>query len=296
MLCQGLKTAAKKNGTKASKGFTLVELLVVIGIIAVLISVLLPTLGRARKQAQTVACSSNLRQVGLAIRMYAESNGGYLPYAQDFGATYKGKFYPDLPLQRSVAIGMGLKPNASGSYPNPAALVCGAGEPRGTRHYSTHPRLMPDFNFLKDGWVNMNKTLDGGYKLARVKRSTEIVMLFEGTQNVFQASWNTFGNTDSTAYNLDSSRIFWDANAFLVQDGMNLNTRVVTNSVNRDSVSDSDGARGNIRWRHGNNDTANFLFVDGHVESFRGTRRSGTNVSNGGELKMRNLYLDAREK
>jgi prepilin-type N-terminal cleavage/methylation domain-containing protein/prepilin-type processing-associated H-X9-DG protein len=67
------------RGTSHENGFTLVELLVVIGIIAVLISLLMPALSVARQQAQWVSCESNLRQIGQCCFMYASDNKGRFP-------------------------------------------------------------------------------------------------------------------------------------------------------------------------------------------------------------------------
>ncbi|OHB56765.1 MAG: hypothetical protein A2Y12_20525 [Planctomycetes bacterium GWF2_42_9] len=63
-----------------SKGFTLVELLVVISIIAVLLAVLMPAMNKARNIAKRTICASNMKQVGLAMEMYRTDNGGVRPY------------------------------------------------------------------------------------------------------------------------------------------------------------------------------------------------------------------------
>ncbi len=82
----------------ARDAFSLVELLVVIGIVGVLIAILLPTLARAQKQARSVACQSNLRQLGMLLSTYTAENKGWLfpvgPDGLDGQPTTLGTNYP----------------------------------------------------------------------------------------------------------------------------------------------------------------------------------------------------------
>jgi len=79
-MTQGHTSSVHRNPRHPSRGgFTLVELLVVIGIIALLIAILLPALRRAREAAVAASCLSNLRQIGMAFHIYADENNGWLP-------------------------------------------------------------------------------------------------------------------------------------------------------------------------------------------------------------------------
>src|SRR5271155_2106649 len=75
------------NRRSKQEAFTLVELLVVIGIIAVLVGILLPALNKARAQAMLVQCQSNLRQWGIGVTNYVSTYNGALPQKGPDGST-----------------------------------------------------------------------------------------------------------------------------------------------------------------------------------------------------------------
>lgn len=284
------------RASRRHSGFTLVELLVVIGIISLLISILLPSLSRARASAVTISCSSNLRQIGQAIQMYDMENKRIPSLDMHVPADAAGgERWPK--WGEALTITLGGNPYPSGNpawcqklspvFTCPAAILSGEGFWEWQNHYILHDRLGPSGQILNGQMVMNNDPFTGQpYKtrnLASITQSSETALAWDGPQAL---GW---GGECAGMVGLDKSQQWWghyftregyrqnaswenlEANPILHDAGESNwpETLAELRTQNKDNPAQpwTSPAPG-MRFRHNGNDTVNVLFCDGHVESF----------------------------
>ena len=172
-------------------GFTLVELLVVIGVVAALIAILLPALARAREAARTVACASNIRQIGVASLAYANRHKGYLPVPV-LGVGLMGGF-PESAIWAAGQRGIldftrgTLIPDLGGPHAAEALFKCPShDEPRQLSALHDVPFMPCNFSYVFNG--NIVDTFDvkrgfKSYQIARIRCPARKVLVYENGDN-----------------------------------------------------------------------------------------------------------------
>lgn len=278
-----MSSARPNTGTKHA--FTLVELLVVIGIIALLISILLPSLARARQSANMVACLSNLRQIGQTLQLYANDNKGYLPLGQGPSTTVTGAAYQTFWVHE-VSIALGKDPSANNNAQALAPvlrcpeatmpLAANTAMPDFVFHYTANPRLMPSIAAGTIAVVDPNTGVAFAHRqLATVKNGSSKMLVWDGAQVPDTGANGTNNNPTPVALGLDGGKVdgsAWPGHLFLdpSADASDLNTTLwiaANGATGPDNKTNNiDGALNLMRFRHMGNSQVGALFCDGHAE------------------------------
>lgn len=305
---------------KVAYGFTLVELLVVIGIIAVLIAILLPVLSSARKQANTTQCLANMRSIGQVMFLYAAENKGSLPYsyyrdgsvaavpldvgeadadAQDRATYVWWSVLRGYTRRGGTTDNSTLNADGSRSTRFMKMFSCPVGQsPDAGCDFASNPVAMPELNWES---APLQRT---GARNPILKPATlrglypDNILLWDATE-LGQVD-PPFSRQYVTGYDVDNGSLmnpkqsfkrFRDTEGLLASDASLSDNNYIFPGPNRDIITSASGLAGQIRWRHGRNDSANFLLADGSAKTMGITKGNPATFNAKGEVLRKFLRI-----
>jgi prepilin-type N-terminal cleavage/methylation domain-containing protein/prepilin-type processing-associated H-X9-DG protein len=287
-----LSFASAGSGFRAravTRAFTLVELLVVIGIIAVLIAILLPLLNKSRESGLTLKCQAQLRQMYNGLSIYAIDNQGRLPW---------GQFESDLATKNFItwqtvvnhefnsraAITLNREPGSNemliGESPTGNIFLCPAAPLTQTKStYACNIIAMPDKDYET---ANTNVTKQSLLQPAQLsKLYPRNILLFDTGAVVNSDAMYVVGyDVDDQLYanpGDTDARFFSSDDPYATNPYRGNGLPIITDpNQNKDWIDTGVSAhypwQGNVRYRHNGNRLTNAIFADGHVESLAPTQ------------------------
>jgi prepilin-type N-terminal cleavage/methylation domain-containing protein len=264
-----MPTMERRIMKKRNSAFTLVELLVVIGIIALLISILLPALNRARQQAKVVACASNMRQIVMATLSYAADHKGFLP------PRYDAAYAP-----------FSILPGGNQEYMYTYITYSPSSGPATSLPSNIGSLMVGGYlgNPVNTTWLNQTNPVTG---LPRFCDQTLVPVRFDPAVDVASLGFVEAGGslTPQEGYVWSSSYLYnphyafttskgtWPGtgNAIGQTDAVSQFNRVSQFSQYRALVSDMIQQDGIVTHRSSTNYSWNLAFIDGHVSTVRDT-------------------------
>lgn len=245
-----------RRGPAFPVAFTLIELLVVIAIIAILAALLMPALAAAKKRAYMIQCTSNMRQIGLGVTLFAGDHHDFLPPGPSANPPGLGmgqaEFYSTtIPNDGPQQLLYSLATYLGASAPKPQAQIC---------QVFRCPAALDEFPSMQK-----NITNDMFYGVITVPGSTTDYAP-PLPWNPFGYPWNAYGQTKTRPRKLSeiSSSIWSDRMPWMLCDLDYWGVAFQTHSPWAGKVMAPRPSHGNVR---------NYLFFDGHVKSKRAIQK-----------------------